>query len=123
MIDLQKKFLKTRDEDPPKLGNYIKWHIEQNNIKKKSVSDYLGVLPTTLNQYFKQPSFQMGILWRISLAVKHNFLMELGEKWLKIPYQTEKETQLLEQLTQKEKEIETLQTQLGVYKQIHKVDS
>ena len=122
MIDLQKKFLKTRDNDPPSLGNFINWHFKTTNTKKKDVSDFLGVLPTTLNQYFKQPSFQFAILWRISHAVKHNFLMELGEKWLKIPYETEKETELLEQLAQKDDEIKTLTTQLGVYKQIHKVE-
>ncbi|WP_293890109.1 transcriptional regulator [Flavobacterium sp.] len=122
MIDLQKKFLKTRKDDPPKLGNFIQFYIEENKIKKKSVSDALDVLPTTLNQYFKQPSFQFAILWRISHAVKHNFLMELGEKWLKIPYETEKETALLEQLAQKNDEIKTLTTQLGVYKGIHKVE-
>lgn len=122
MIDLQKKFLKPRKNDPPKLGNYIQWHIEQNKIRKRSVSDFLGVLPTTLNQYFKQPSFQFAILWRISHAVNHNFLMELGEKWLKIAYETEKEKELKLQLAEKDEEIKTLSTQLGVYREIHKID-
>ena len=97
MIDLQKKFLKKRDNDPKNLGNYIQWHIEQNKIKKRSVSEALGILPTTLNQYFKQPSFQFNILWRISLAVKHNFLMELGEQ-MDIPYETKAEKELKTQL-------------------------
>ena len=120
MIDLQKKFLKKRDNDPKNLGNYIQWHIEQNKIKKRSVSDALGVLPTTLNQYFKQPSFQFSILWRISLAVKHNFLMELGEQ-LNIPYETKAEKALKAQLQEKEEYIKELESQLKVYKQIHKV--
>lgn len=121
MIDNQKRYHKKRADDPKNLGNYIKWHIEHNKIKKRSVSDYLGVLPTTLNQYFKQPSFQFSILWRVSLAVKHNFLMELGEQ-LGITYETQAETALKKQLLEKEKEIETLKTQIGVYKQIHKID-
>ncbi len=121
MIDNQKRYHKKRDDDPKDLGNYIKWHIEFNKIKKRSVSDYLDVLPTTLNQYFKQPSFQFSILWRISLAVKHNFLMQLGEE-LGIAYETKTEAALKEQLLEKEKEIETLKTQIGVYKQIHKID-
>ncbi len=120
MIDLQKRFLKKRENDPKHLGNYIQWHIEQNKIKKRSVSDALGILPTTLNQYFKQSSFQFSILWRISLAVKHNFLMQLGEQ-LNISYETKAEKELKAQLLEKEKEIETLKTQLTVYKGIHKV--
>ena len=120
MIDLQKKFLKKRDNDPKNLGNYIQWHIEQNKIKKRSVSEALGILPTTLNQYFKQPSFQFNILWRISLAVKHNFLMELGEQ-MDIPYETKTEKALKAQLQEKEEHIKGLEYQLMVYKQIHKV--
>ena len=120
MIDLQRKFLKKRDNDPKHLGNYIKWHIEQNKIKKRTVSDFLGVLPTTLNQYFKQPSFQLSILWRVSLAVKHNFLMQIGEE-LNIPYETKAEKELKAQLLEKEKEVEKLKTQLGVFREIHGV--
>ena len=120
MIDLQKKFLKKRDNDPKNLGNYIQWHIEQNKIKKRSVSETLGILPTTLNQYFKQPSFQFNILWRISLAVKHNFLMELGEQ-MDIPYETKAEKALKAQLQEKEEHIKLLENDLRVYKQIHKV--
>ena len=119
MIDLQKKYLKKRDNDPKNLGNYIQWHIEQNKIKKRSVSEALGILPTTLNQYFKQPSFQFNILWRISLAVKHNFLMELGEQ-LDIPYETKAEKALKAQLQEKEEHIKGLEYQLMVYKGIHK---
>ena len=120
MIDLQKKYLKKRDNDPKNLGNYIQWHIEQNKIKKRSVSEALGILPTTLNQYFKQPSFQFNILWRISLAVKHNFLMELGEQ-LNIPYETKAEKALKAQLLEKEEYIKELESQLKVYRGIHKV--
>ena len=120
MIDLQKKFLKKRDNDPKNLGNYIQWHIEQNKIKKRSVSEALGILPTTLNQYFKQPSFQFNILWRISLAVKHNFLMELGEQ-MDIPYETKAEKALKAQLLEKEEYIKELESQLKVYRGIHKV--
>lgn len=79
------------------MGNYIKWHLESNKIKKKSVSDFLNVQAITLNRYFKQSSFQFSILWRISLAVKHNFLMQLGEE-LNIPYETKAEKELKTQL-------------------------
>jgi len=119
MIDLQRKFLKKREDDPPKLGNYIQWYIEQNKISKKSVSDFLGVLPTTLNQYYKQQSFQVSILWRISLAVKHNFFMQLGEK-LGIPYETQAEKDLKAQLVEKETLIKKMEIQLEVFREMRK---
>lgn len=122
MIDFTKRYQKKRNDDPKDLGNYIRWHIEQNKIKKLSIAEYLDVSPTTLNQYFKQSSFQFSILWRISLAVKHNFIMELGEK-LNIAYETKAEKELKAQLLQKEKEIEKLEIQLQVYKEISGVKS
>lgn len=120
MIDNGKRYQKKRKEDPKPLGNYIQWHIEQNKIKKLSVSRYLDITPNSLNQYFKQTSFQFIILWRISQAVKHNFLMELGEQ-LNIPYETKAEKALKAQLLEKEEYIKELESQLRVYKQIHKV--
>ncbi|WP_379967241.1 transcriptional regulator [Epilithonimonas sp. UC225_85] len=122
MIELKKKYLEKRLDDPPALGNFINWHFKQNNTRKKEISTFLDILPTTLNQYFKQPSFQFGILWRISQAANHNFLMQLGER-LGIDYQTKKEKELLELLQEKDAEINSLKTQLGVYKQIHKIES
>ena len=122
MLDFTKRYQKKRNDDPKDLGNFVRWHIEQNKIKKLIIAEYLDVSPTTLNQYFKQSSFQFSILWRISLAVKHNFIMELGEK-LNIPYETKAETELKAQLLQKEKEIEKLEIQLQVYKEISGVKS
>jgi hypothetical protein len=118
---LKKKFLEQRENDPPLLGNFVKWHFEQHKTKKKKVSEFLNVLPTTLNGYFKQSSFQFIILWRISQAVEHNFVMELGER-LAIPYETKAEKMLKDQLAHSEKQIELLQTQLEVFKKIHKID-
>ena len=120
MIDNGKRYQKKRKEDPKPLGNYIQWHIEQNKIKKLSVSRYLDITPNSLNKYFKQTSFQFIILWRISQAVKHNFLMELGEQ-LGIAYETKTEKALKAQLLEKEEHIKLLENELRVYKQIHKV--
>lgn len=119
MIDISKKCTKKRPNDPPELGNFISFYFKENNIKKKNVSSFLDVLPTTLNQYFKQSTFQFVILWRISHAVKHNFLMELGEKWLKIPYTTQKEIDLQNQLAQKEEEIKILNIKLEAFREIY----
>jgi len=121
MIDRHKRFLKRRETDSPDLGNFIHWHIIQNKIKKKVVSDYLGVRPTTLNQYFKQPSFQWSILWRVCQAINQNLIMDLGER-LGIPYETKAEKALKAVLEEKEKEIATMKIQIEVYKKIHKIE-
>jgi hypothetical protein len=80
----------------------------------------LNVLPTTLHGYFQQSSFQFAILWRISQITEHNFLMELGER-LGIPYETKTEKKLKAQLAEKEKQMEIMQSQLDLFREIHKV--
>ena len=120
-MDIKKKFQQKRDNDPPALGNFINWHFQENKTKKKNVSVFLQVSSTTLTRYFKQSSFQFAILWRISQAVNHNFLMELGER-LGIPYETKAEKELKAQLAENKKQIESLQTQLNLFKQIHKIE-
>ncbi|WP_133063381.1 transcriptional regulator [Flavobacterium aurantiibacter] len=115
------KYQLRKETDAPHLGNFVQWHIEQNKILKRGVAEALQVIPSTFNQYFRQHSLQFTILWRISQALQHNFLMELGEKWLKIPYQTQKEIDLQNQLDQKNTEIDLLKAQLQVFREIHGV--
>ncbi len=115
------KYQLRKETDAPHLGNFVQWHIEQNKIVKRGLAEALHVIPTTFNQYFRQHSLQFTILWRISQALQHNFLMELGEKWLKIPYQTQKEIDLQNQLDQKNTEIDLLKAQLQVFREIHGV--
>jgi len=121
MEEIKKKFLEKNDTDPLHIGNLVHWEIKQQNLKKKDVADQLGIIPTTLNQYFKQSSLQTKILWRLSRAINFNFLMYLGQK-LDVDFETEKEKALLEELKEKKEEILSLKTQLGVYKKIHKIE-
>lgn len=121
MEDIKKKFLQIDDTDPLHIGNLVHWEIKQQNLKKKDVAEQLGIIPTTLNQYFKQSSLQTKILWRLSRAVNFNFLMYLGQK-LDVDFETEKEKALQEQLKGKEAEILSLKTQISVYRQINKIE-
>ena len=91
MRDRSRKYLQKSDNDCLHLGNLIAWIIQEKHIKKKDVAQHLNVLPTTLNQYFKQPSLQVGILWRLSQALNYNLLLDVGQR-LEIPFETNAET-------------------------------
>ena len=104
------------------MGNFINYHLHTHHIKKKDIATGLEVSYNTFNRYLSHTSIQFTILWRISKIVNYNFVMDLGE-WLGIPFETKREKELLEQLQEKQAEIENLKTQLGVYKQIHKIGS
>ena len=121
MIDISKKYLHKKEDDNPNLGNFVNWFIKQQGIKKITVARELDVSPNTVNRYFKQPSIQFNILWRLSRIINYNMIMDLGQR-LKIPFETDVEKELKAELEKKTKEVETLQTQLGVYKLIHKVE-
>ena len=121
MKDRSKKYLQKSADDALHVGNLLAWIIQEKHIKKKTVSQYLNVLPTTLNQYFKQPSVQVAILWRLSKALNYNLLIDIGER-LKIPFETKVEKQLKEDLATKDAELEHLKIELNLLKRIHNIE-
>ncbi len=121
MKDISRKYLQKSDNDCLHLGNLIAWIIQEKHIKKKDVAQHLNVLPTTLNQYFKQPSVQVGILWRLSQALNYNLLLDVGQR-LDIPFETNAEKALKENLEQTQKELEHLKIELNLLKKIHKIE-
>ncbi|MFA9189817.1 hypothetical protein AAGV28_00410 [Flavobacterium sp. FZUC8N2.13] len=121
MKDRSKKYLQKSNNDVIHVGNLIAWIIQEKHIKKKDVAQCLNVIPNTITQYFKQPSVQTAILWRLSQALDYNLLIDLGER-LKIPFETKVEKQLKEDLAAKNAELEHLKIELNLLKRIHKIE-
>ena len=121
-MDLKKRFTTVKEGDHPALGNFINYHLHIHHIKKKYIAAGLDVSYNTFGRYLSHTSIQFTILWRISKIVNYNFLMDLGE-WLAIPFETKREKELLQQLNEKDKEIDTLKIEIGIYRQIHKIQS
>ncbi len=113
----EQKYLEKGENDHPALGNFVHWYILELHLKKKDISEALNILPTTLNQYFKNRSMQFGILWRLSQAMKFNMVMAIGEH-LDIPFETKVEKALRAELAEKEERIKTMEIELGVYGRI-----
>jgi transcriptional regulator with XRE-family HTH domain len=116
----EKEFRIKKDDDPTHVGNLIAWIIQQQHSKKKDVAAHLNILPSTLTQYFKQPSVQTAILWRLSKALNYNFLMYLGQK-LDIEFETQKEVQLKQELALKEEQIKRMEIEIELFKKINKI--
>jgi transcriptional regulator with XRE-family HTH domain len=116
----EKAFTIKKDDDPTHIGNLIAWIIQQQHSKKKDVAAHLNVKPSTLAQYFRQPSVQTAILWRLSKALNYNFLMYLGQK-LNIEFETKKEAQLKQELALKEEEIKKLEIELALMQKLNKM--
>jgi hypothetical protein len=117
MISNSNKYKKDLGEQYPLVGNFIHYHIVQNKIKKADVARALGILPTGLNDYFKRDSLQFAILWKLSLALKHNFIAQLGE-YLPYRFETIREKALLAQLAEKEAVIHKMEIQLETIREM-----
>ena len=77
----------------------------------------LNVSPNTVNRYFKQPSIQFNILWRLSRIINYNMIMDLGQR-LKIPFETDVEKELKVQLAEKDELIKKMEIQLEVFREM-----
>ena len=116
---MARKYLQKKTDDSTNIGNLIHWQIKVLHAKKKDIANALDILPTTLNQYFKQPSLQSTIIWRIAKVINYNFFMYLGEK-IDIPYETEKEKELKTQITALEQENHNLIRENALLKEVIK---
>jgi transcriptional regulator with XRE-family HTH domain len=114
-----KKFQVVKKGDNPALGNFVRYYLHQNKVEMKTVSDGLGVHYNTVNKYLKNTSFQFTILWRISQIVDYNFLMDLGQ-WLGIPFETQAEKALKEQIETLQKENHDLKKENELMREILK---
>ncbi|MFA9192460.1 transcriptional regulator [Flavobacterium sp. FZUC8N2.13] len=119
MISNSNKYKNGKGEQYPPIGNFIHYYILQHKIKKADVSRQLGILPTGLNKYFKKESLQFAILWKLSLALQHNFVAHLGE-YLPIAYETKPEKALKQELAAKNEYIQKLEIQLETLREMIK---
>lgn len=117
MISNNKKYKNGKGENYPSIGNFIHYYIIHNKIKKADVCRQLGIIPTGLNDYFKKESLQFAILWKLSIALKHNFIAQLGE-YVPFAYETKREKALKEELDQKTEQIQKLEIQLETLREM-----
>ncbi|MES2545995.1 MAG: hypothetical protein V4548_14015 [Bacteroidota bacterium] len=117
MIDRKKKY-KTQPIDAyPHIGKLLNHHIENHHINKTQLSQQLGIASSNISDYTKRESLQLGIIWKISLALKHNFMAVLAEA-MPVPYATKKELELTQQVMEQKELIKDLQKELEVYSRI-----
>jgi transcriptional regulator with XRE-family HTH domain len=95
-------------------GKMLAEYFELNSINKAALSRKMGMTPSTIQKYLESESLQFRILWKISIALKHNFLAELTAQLPKDivdPIKSARESEL-------EKELEKVKFELSIYKNI-----
>lgn len=94
----------------PHNGRLLQDYFLKNEINLSKLARKIGRTAPSVYHYVDSPSLQMSILWNISLALKHNFILEIGSS-LPIDFPTPGVINLQAQLDEKQKQIETLKVE------------
>ena len=101
----------------PHNGKLLTDYLLKNDINRAGLARKMNVSNTSVYQYAGSPSLQMSILWKASIALNHNFVAELGEL-LPVKHKTGSEIQLEEEIKALEAQLEKLNLELSVYKDV-----
>ena len=70
-------YLKQGIHPYPHLGNLIRKKLKELHITSTEAARRLGVNATNMHAYYKQPSVQFGIIWKLSIAVNYDFFSDI----------------------------------------------
>lgn len=76
-MDDKKKFHNQGAFPYPHIGRMIAKQMTLRNVTKAELARRLGVTSGVIYPYLKQESVQFGILWKIGIAINHNFFADL----------------------------------------------
>ncbi|MBK5213118.1 MAG: hypothetical protein JJE55_05600 [Flavobacteriaceae bacterium] len=62
----------------PHVGLLLKTYFKNERIYKAALARVMDTHKSGIQRYLSRPSLQVAILWELSLALKHNFLMDLA---------------------------------------------
>lgn len=99
------------------VGKRLANYLSDNHYTKAALARKLNVSHSTVAQYTESAALSTGILWNISQVLNYNFLAELGEE-VDIPYNYKKETDLQNQITLLQSELEKCKAELAIYQKI-----
>ena len=101
----------------PHNGALLTNYILKHNVNRADLARRLNITAPSVYNYAGSSSLQLYILWKASLALKHNFVAELGDL-LPVKFETVCEKELREQVESLQKELEKLSLELSIYKTI-----
>ena len=101
----------------PHMGKMLADHFTTLPLTRVQLASRLNMWDTSLMRYLRRETFQVKVLWQLSLDLDRNFLAEMGEK-LPVEHITAREKELEAQVATLQKDMEKLNIELGVYKNI-----
>lgn len=101
----------------PHLGKLIEKKTRETNKSNASIAASIGVSPIGYARYFEQSSIQFRILWKISIALKYNFLADMMD-YLPEDVLHNSQSSYKETIEAQANEIADLKKEIEIYKSI-----
>lgn len=102
------KMHSTTGNTMPHIGNLLAQVVKQQMITHKELAQKLGIHPSGINLYIKQPSMHAALLWKIGEVLEYNFFAVLAREF-PVDNVSNKEHDLQQQLADVKKENELYQ--------------
>ena len=61
----------------PHIGQFIRAKLRELHVSSPEAARRLGVSTSAVHAYYKQPSLQFGIIWKLSIVLNYDFLSDL----------------------------------------------
>ena len=61
----------------PHIGQFIHAELRELHVSSPEAARRLGVSTSAVHAYYKQPSLQFGIIWKLSMALNYDLLSDL----------------------------------------------
>ncbi len=110
-----KKNQKKNTPSFPHIGEWVKKVIADKKMTQADVARKMQITPTSLANYFKQPSLQFRILWDLGLALEYDFLTELTN-YYPSTFTFNNKSKIITELSEKTQLISDLQKEIEIYK-------
>jgi len=110
-----RKYLRQDTYPHPHIGKMMRAKMRERGLTLTDVGRMLGVNHTVVARYFRQSSVQFGILWKIGLALQHNFLAELIDPF---PHPAPPGTAAAQAVAGRDARIADLEKSLTIYKEV-----
>ena len=87
----------------PHIGEFIRAKLRELHVSSPEAARRLGVSTSAVHAYYKQPSLQFGIIWKLSMALNYDLLSDLIARYpANFPVKTDP------RIAELEKEVEIL---------------
>jgi transcriptional regulator with XRE-family HTH domain len=116
-MDNTKKYRKLGDIPHLHVGKLIGKILNQKGITQAGAAKRLAITAPVFGEYLKKQSLQLGILWKISIALDYNLLADIMDDLPEGAFKNST-ADFLKKSEAQQQEIDALKNELRIYKEI-----